>query len=270
MESHTGDLGASIVVIFIVMALSLVMAVEAYPEPKATETPTSTRTPRPTYTPTATPTATRTPTRTPTPTFTPSATPTGPTPYSDWARSIKPPPWKVDCEDGDPSNGYRLPDWARGFCVPGLITYDAWWFDSPADFYGLMSSYAENVMEWQMEAKGYGYHAYVDGVALMSCGDIGKTVWLRPYGAMVWTGPFVAVDCSQKNHMYYHVVGMGLAVEVGFKTTELWGAKVLPRVDVHIGSSPPTNWNGVYFPDWWVKHRLQWQIPTRVPLELRP
>src|SRR3972149_6732033 len=92
----------------------------------------------PTFLPTQPPTSTITPA--------PTATPTGPPAYNDWALKQFGPPWQVDCEDDKPENGYRLPAWARGFCVPGLITYEAWWSESPNDFYGLMSSHAPGHM----------------------------------------------------------------------------------------------------------------------------
>ncbi len=221
-------------------------AVPATSRPSATPEP-----PTPTLEPTSTPTPT------PTPTATPTETPTGPAPYTDWARASYGPPWKVDCSNEAIEDGYIQGSWARDFCVPGLITYDAWWFDSPSDFYGLMSSYAVGVMEAQLRHKSIPEGKYKDGVALMSCGDIGKEVWLRRPGGE-WEGPFVSVDCSQRNHMYYHNVGMGLAVEIGWKTTQEWGARVLQRIDVHIGSRPGS-WDGVYYAYWWTENKLAWE-----------
>src|SRR3972149_258079 len=119
-------------------------ASEAIPPPEPTRTPFPSRTPvpAPSVTPTFLPPRPPPPTATPTPT----ASPTRQVAYTDWAREKFGPPWQVDCEDDKPENGYRLPAWARGFCVPGLITYEAWWYDSPNDFYGLMSSHAPGHM----------------------------------------------------------------------------------------------------------------------------
>lgn len=130
-----------------------------------------------------------------------------------------------------------------------------------------MSSYAAGVMEAQLRHRKIPEGRYKDGVALMSCAYIYETVWLRRPG-FGWDGPFVVVDCSQKNHMYYHYVGMGLVVEVGYKTVERWGAAVLQRVDVHIGPGPPGGWAGVYLPQWWLHNKLEWEgspRPTATP-----
>lgn len=211
------------------------------------------------------PTFTSTPTLTPTPT--PTESPTGPAPYTDWARERYGPPWTVDCSNEAIEDGYIAGAWALDFCVPGLITRDAYWYSSPNDFYGLMSSYAPGVMEAQVKHRGL--PEGTRGIALMGCSEIGEKVWLRPPGGK-WEGPFIVVDCSQKNHLYYHMVGMGLAVEVGFKQTERWGARVLQRVDVHIGAGKPGGWSGVYLPYWWVEWALQWEgVPTPEPTATR-
>lgn len=248
----------TIAVLAIPLAFGLVAvaaAADTFPGflPRPTPFPSRTPVPAPSDTPTFLPTYTATATIT----LTPSVTPTGPIPYTDWARDAYGPPWEVDCDDEEVENGYRLPSWALEFCVPGLITYEASWFDSPADFYGLMSSYAEGMMEAQLERHKIPEGKYLDGVALMSCGDVGKTVWLRRPGEG-WEGPFIAVDCSQQNHLYYHLVGMGLVVEIGYKTVEDWGVKVLQRIDVHLGGGRPGPWNGVYYPYWWIENKLEW------------
>lgn len=235
------------------------VAVNAEPAPEPTVTPTATAT----ATRTPTPTSTSTPTPTATPTITPSATPTPtetippkyPLPYPDWAVEDYGPPWTVNCENEDPNDGYLQGAWARDFCTPGFITREGQWYTSPVDFYGVMSSYAEGVMEAQVAYRKL--PEGTKGVALMSCADIGKKVWLRPPG-FGWTGPFIAVDCSQRNHMYYHQVGMGLAVEVGFEQTQKWGFRTKGTIDVHIGAGPPGAYNPVYLGYWWVENALEW------------
>ncbi len=213
------------------------------------------------------PTFTSTPTPTSTPTVTPTVSPTGPAPYQDWVSERYRPPWTVDCSNEAVEDGYIQGAWARDFCVPGLITLNAYRYKSPNDFYGLMSSYAAGVMEAQVKHRGL--PEGTRGIALMGCSEIGEKVWLRPAGGK-WDGPFIVVDCSQKNHLYYHMVGMGLAVEVGFKQTERWGARVLQRVDVHIGPGKPGGWSGVYLPYWWIENALQWEgLPTPEPSATR-
>lgn len=243
-----------IVPLLFVRALTALSApAEPEPEPTATATPTATAIP------TSTPSPTPTNTPSPTPTITPSPTPTNPAAYTDWAVERFGPPWAVNCENDDPRDGFKLPSWANGFCVPGLVTRSSQWFRSPNDYYGLMSSYADGVMEAQVAHRGYNPNE-VEGVALMSCDYIGETVWLRPYGSG-WSGPFKVVDCSGRNHIYYHMVGMGLAVEVSNKQAKKFGALVLPRVDVHIGSGRPGAWSGVRLADWWVANVLEWEMP---------
>jgi len=180
--------------------------------------------------------------------------------YTDWALPYLGLPWKPRCVDKGRTNGFTI-DWMNGFCVPGVITKASWYFDSPVDHYGLMSSYGPNVMEANVAHRGLD-HRKVDGVALMSCADIGKTVWLRPPGR-AWEGPFVVVDCSGRNHLYYHMVAMGLAVEIGYETALEWDMARADRIDVHIGARPPVEWDGVFLPVWWVENVLEFE-PMRL------
>lgn len=251
-----------LLVIIIVGILATTAIATAGPAPPPTPTQVPTRTP--TNTPTETPTSTPTDTPTVTPTLKPSATSTPesptpskfPLPYPDWAVEDYGPPWEVNCENDGPNDGYDQGDWSRNFCTPGYITREGQFFDSPTDFYGVMSSYAPGIMEAQVAHRKL--PEGTRGVALMSCGDIGKKVWLRPPDRS-WEGPFISVDCSQRNHMYYHVVGMGLVVEVGFKQTEKWGFRTAGHIDVHIGGGPPGAYDPVYYGYWWVENQLEWQ-----------
>ena len=265
--THRGQrVGLAFALIVITLAILLgrggITSAQLGPRATATEkvvTQTATPTPSATVVP---PSPTSTPTPTPTITHTPTLTPTGPRPYEDWAVDQYGPPWDVDCDNEDIYDGYKQGAWARDFCVPGIITQDAYWHTHPPTFYGLMSSYGPGVMEAQLRHRKIDEGKYKDGIALMSCAYIGHTAWLRRPG-FGWDGPFVVVDCSQKNHMYYHYVGMGLVVEVGYKTTERWGAKVLQRVDVHIGPSP--GGSGIYLPYWWVENKLEWEGAAAPP-----
>lgn len=229
--------------------------------PTATATVTPSRTPTMTLTNTPSPTSTPIPTSTSTPTVTLTPTPT------QWTciKGFDPNEhvsWPINCDNDDRSDGYRMPwTWARNYCVPGELTWGSVRYRSPSNFFGLMSSYAAGVMENVIENKGLDPRR-VRGVALMSCGDIGRTVWLRRPEIGVWEGPFIAVDCSQRRHMYYHEVGMGLVVEVGYRTASEWGEYVRNRIDVHIGSGPPGAWSGVYYPAWWVYNKMEFEPPT--------
>jgi len=245
----------------VLMIMSIAMAPTVGDLVSPSPSPTLTATITPSITLTNTPTDTSTPTLTPTPTITPTPTPTQWTSIKDFDPNDHV-GWKVNCENDDIRDGYRLPEeWSGGYCVPGMITDDAWLYRSPRQFFGLMSSYAPWVMEAQIIYRGLDPDE-VRGVALMSCSDIGRTVWLRRPEVGTWEGPFVAVDCSQKNHMYYHEVGMGLVVEIGHRTVIEWGEYRRDRIDVHLGSNPPDEWSGVYYPAWWVFNKMEFDPPV--------
>ena len=233
---------------FVVFYVGLALLTQfAAPAPQ----PTATAEPSPTITPA--PTATLIPKPTPTPL--PSPTPEMEFAYyTDWALPYLNLPWKPYCKDKGRTNGFSIA-WMNGFCVPGVISKESWYFDTPTDHYGLMSSYGPGVMEANVAYRGLDPEE-VRGVALMSCADIGKTVWLRLPGRS-WEGPFVVVDCSGRNHLYYHMVAMGLAVEVGYETAKEWDTFTANRIDVHIGKDRPGDWSGVFLPVWWVKNALE-------------
>ena len=206
---------------------------------------------------TSTPTPTPTSTPIPTETLLPTPERIGLPPYNDWAQEDPryKVPWTVRCDDDSPLNGYRMAEWARGFCIPGMITRESQFFESPSVHYGLMSSYADGVMEAQVRRRGYD-DSSVEGVALMSCSHHGETVWLQtPDGT--WYGPFIVVDCSGRNHMYYHMIGLGLAVEVSNKQAKKMGGLILQQVKVSIGGKSGAR--GEYLPYFWVENVLQWE-----------
>lgn len=250
--------GLLIMLMFVLGVSTTVSALEGEP---ATPTPTFTVTtsPTPTFTPTSTPTLTSTPTSTPIPTETMIPTPAreGLPPYNDWAQEDPEyrVPWTVKCDDDEPLNGYRLGEWARGFCVPGMITKESQFFRSPTVHYGLMSSYSDGIMEAQVRHRGYDPNE-VEGVALMSCDHHGETVYLQtPDGT--WYGPFIVVDCSGRNHMYYHMIGLGLVVEVSNKQAKKMGGLVLQEVKVSLGGKSSSR--GEYLAYFWVDNILEWE-----------
>jgi hypothetical protein len=138
-------------------------------------------------------------------------------------------PWIVNCEDDIKANGYLF----EGYCVPGEITYEASRFAQPRYFGGAMSSYAEGVMEKVAANRGMGLGGYEGGVALMGCGDIGKSAYIRRPGHD-WDGPFLVVDCSGRSGLYEYILIRRLAVEVDFQTAKRYGAFTLPWVDVRV------------------------------------
>ncbi len=250
-----------VVVFAFIIGPAVVGVAQQAPDPTTSPTATITPTRSPTVTQTATlrATATQIQSITPQPTNTATRTPMGPPPYKDWAVENYAPPWSINCDDEPITNGYRLGQWARGFCVPGLITRASQFFRQPSNHHGLMSSYADGVMENQVAYRGYDRET-VSGVALMSCDYIHSDVWLRIPGVNDWK-KFKVVDCSQRNHMYYHLVGMGLVAEISYKDAIGWGKgnRIAQRVDVQIGGGRPgPGWVGYYLPFFWVENVLEW------------
>lgn len=196
-----------------------------------------------------------------TPTATITATATAFAYYTDWASERFGVDWDVNCEDQDawPWDGFRMPAYGLYFCVPGMISKDAWYFDTPADHFGTLSSYAPGVMEANLQHQGFNARENY-GVALMSCKHIGESVWLRVPGEIDWQGPFIVVDCSQRNHLYYHMVGMNLAAEIDYRLAAEWDIFRAFRVDVHIGEDRPSDdWQGVSIGEWWVENALEFE-----------
>jgi hypothetical protein len=169
-------------------------------------------------------------------------------------------------EDDNRYNGY----WWDGWWVPGYISIETWYARAPIYSYGGAVFYAPNVMEGTARYRGYDLEGYLDGVALMSPADIGRTVWLRRPGE-AWEGPFLVVDCARRGDMWPIAVVREEVVEVGFQTALRWGMVVggegwwrtrsakLKGVEVWIGDylpkylTEPTDYRmpeAVYYPDW--------------------
>ena len=192
------------------------------------------------------PEATARPTRTATPE--PTETPAG-----QWALEVVPPPWPVNCDNEWAWDGYRVPDF-DGYCVPGVLSRRTLNIQFPSEFYGVLSSYGPYAMEFMEDRAGVRRGT---GVALMTCGMMGYTVWLRIPGE-AWRGPFKVVDCGAPAHTFYQVAIQGLVAEVGYTVGQTWHP-VAARVDVRIGSYPSANWDGVYLASWWVHEALAWE-----------
>jgi hypothetical protein len=177
------------------------------PTPIPTVVPTSTASPTP-----LPPTATDTPlppTKTPTPSPLPTATEN---PFGiDWA---------VDCENESELDGY----WFHTNCIPGVVTKDFWLSPSPSHYVGGASAYSEGIMEQVAVNRGLSLNGVWGGVATMFCGDIGRTVYLRPFPQGRWQGPYLVVDCSAREHLYFNVILNKFAVEVDWQTWQRWRA----------------------------------------------
>ena len=104
---------------------------------------------------------------------------------------------------------------------------------------------------------------YVDGVSGLSCADLSFEIWLKRPG-YDWEGPFLNVDCAQRNDIYGTIVARGEVIEVGFTTAERWG--LAERVgngwraiewrveDVELSKLPPEHLSGspVRLRDWYL------------------
>lgn len=173
-------------------------------------------------------------------------------------------PWPIDCKNGDAIDGFI----DRGFCVPGVITKRTHYVRSPSRFYGVGSSYAPGVMEWMCSYNG-GCDGYKGGVALMSCGDVGRTAWIKVADDRPWYGPLKVVDCSQPFHAYVNVAVYGLAVEWGHKTTLALGVGTGSSVRVHLGGKPTDSDWGWYYRTWWIDYALEFIPSIGINWELR-
>jgi hypothetical protein len=74
------------------------------------------------------------------------------------------------------------------------------------------------------------------GCALMSCGDLGRHVWVLVNGR--WIGPLTSVDCAQKNH-FADNVARGRVIDLPWS---LWDELSLPLAPVPVTVSfvPPS------------------------------
>ena len=124
------------------------------------------------------------------------------------------------CNNGDPIDGY----WWFERWVPGYITLDSWFAGSPVHAIGNAVYYAPWRMEATAEFRGLDLTGYEGGVSGLSCADIGLDVWIKRDPARTsWEGPFLIVDCAQRNDMYGALAFRDEVIEVGFETALKWG-----------------------------------------------
>ncbi len=152
---------------------------------------------------------------------------------------------------------------------------------------GWAVSYSPGIMEATAAFMGFDLTEYKDGVALMSCADVGHTVWIRrreewPDKFYEWDGPFLVVDCAEWDDHYAIAMYFGEVIEVGFKTAERWGwvtrdwqglhyTQYLEWVDVWKGITPPAiAENAITYHEWFrdvVEFQPEWRGWTdRKPL----
>jgi hypothetical protein len=136
-----------------------------------------------------------------------------------------------------------------------LISLAAWWTPAPTYSTGSATWYAPGVMRANCAYRGYDMTGYLDGVAMMSPADLGKTVWLRPPG-QAWQGPFRVCDCGMRSQVYEMVTTRHEVVEVGWDTASAWslgphdGGWRLDGVEVLVDPAGPIWWGPVDYEDW--------------------
>lgn len=166
-----------------------------------------------------------------------------------------------DCDDGNYITGYW---WHSESWVPGLIRNDSQFVNLPPVMRGRAVWYAAGIMEATAEVRGLSLSGYIDGVASMSCADIGQSYWISRMETApeqpLWEGPFLVVDCPQLDDVYAIIVGREEVVEVGWKTAMRWavmeseydpppgGWQVLASRLAPTDSMPPTVVLSTWFP----------------------
>jgi hypothetical protein len=137
-----------------------------------------------------------------------------------------------------------------------LVAVSIWMTPAPVYSTGSAVWYAPGIMEAQFVYRGWDRSAYVDGVALMSPADLGKTVWLRRPGHVDWEGPFLSVDCAMRGDMAGIILDRHEVVEVGWRTAARWGLGPhdggwrLDGVEVLVDPAGPIWWAPVEYEEW--------------------
>lgn len=150
----------------------------------------------------------------------------------------------VDCSDADPYNGY----WYRGDCIPGVLAETSYKFAYPPSSSGRITYYDRGIME-QVSAR-YNLQGYKGGVALMSCEEVGRAVWLRVGGVV--EGPYLVTDCTWDYGMFRNLGYNEIVVEVGWETHKsfvergLWDGYVTVCFHANCGQ-------GVWLSEYWLE-----------------
>lgn len=156
--------------------------------------------------------------------------------------------YAVWCDDENKLNGY----WWAGYWVPGMVSVESWFTPAPEYSVGRAVWYAPGMMPDVPEP-------FIGGVAMMSCADVGQSVWLHRPGN-TWEGPFLVVDCAQGDDIYAIVQYRREVVEVGWQTKERWGIdQPLDGVEVMKAADAMGLWRrleaadpAVDYPSWWL------------------
>ena len=124
------------------------------------------------------------------------------------------------CQDETPSWLYDSYCW-QDYPIPGLPDYATQYSPQPTLVMGKALFYAPYVMEATARYRGLSLDGYLGGVATMTCGALGESVWLkRPEHD--WEGPYRVVDCARRNDLYGLITYWGDSVEIDWKTARRW------------------------------------------------
>lgn len=170
-------------------------------------------------------------------------------------------PWVVNCEDDILENGYT---WGgqdgKYVCIPGYETWDASRFNNPTVFLGGLSHYADGQMERVLRFRKMGLGSkYKGAVALMGCGDIGRSAYIRIPGHNS-DGPYLIADCSGRRGIYYNIVYGGLAVEVDYASWVRLGGVNYASVEVTVQRvTPPYGVPGESLSSWYLREGLSFE-----------
>ena len=176
--------------------------------------------------------------------------------YMETVQTVSAVTWELDCEDDNPYNGFTFID----YCVPGVISRDAWLMAYPKHTVGVATYYAPGVMDRVVANRGMSLKGYVDGIVTMTCGNIGDSAWVRRPGHG-WEGPYLVVDCGGP-HGVWAFTQYGLHVEVDYDRWALWrdDGGGTQNVEVCMGSNSCGSSSPVSWWKYWLV-RQEWLLP---------
>ena len=135
-----------------------------------------------------------------------------------------------------------------------LISMAAWYTPAPTYSYGGATWYAPGVMEATCAYRDLSLTGFLDGVAMMSPADLGKTVWVSRGDG--WEGPFLVCDCGVRGQVWEMVMVRGEVIEMGWRTAHRWGLGPFDGgwkipVAVAVADLPPVGkWAPIDYMDW--------------------
>ena len=174
--------------------------------------------------------------------------------YMETVKTVSKIAWEIDCTDENPYNGFIFLD----YCVPGVISRDAWLLPYPKHTIGVATFYAPGVMDTVLVNRNMSLKGYIDGIVTMTCGNIGDSAWIRRPGK-AWEGPYLVVDCGGP-HGIWAFTQIPLHIEVDYYRWLTWQSDGgTQSIEVCMGSndcdgSPISWWKS------WLT-RQEWLLP---------